>query len=252
MKTHAIKLLKRLAAAALFAPILAMAAGGEVHLDKAPVSTDPQKLQNGARTFVNYCLNCHSASLVRYNQLEKIGFKKEAIEKELIFTGGDAGSMMTIAMIRDNAEVWFGKAPPDLSLIARARASESYSGADWLYAYLRGFYKDEKRPTGWNNTVFPSVGMPHVMWDMQGTQTATEEVDGHGKKTFKLIPPSSPGSMSASEYDEKVADLVSFLVWMSEPVAEKRKTIGIFVLLFLAGYYVLTHFLGKSYWKNIH
>jgi ubiquinol-cytochrome c reductase cytochrome c1 subunit len=163
---------------------------------------------------------------VRYNQLQKIGFNKEQIEKDLIFTGEDSGSMMTIAMTPADGEVWFGKAPPDLSLIARARASETYSGADWLYAYLRGFHKDEKRPTGWNNTVFPSVGMPHAMWDMQN-------------------------SMSTSEYDGAVADLVSFLVWMGEPVAEKRKMIGIFVLIFLAGYYVLTHLLGKSYWKNI-
>jgi ubiquinol-cytochrome c reductase cytochrome c1 subunit len=226
MKTCATKLFKRLAAVVLFAPALAMAAGA-LQLDKAPVSTDPQKLQNGARTFVNYCMNCHSASMVRYNQLQKIGFDIETIEKELIFTGGGPGGMMTIAMAPADAEAWFGKAPPDLSVIARAKASDYGSGADYLYTFLRGFQKDEKRETGWSNNLFPSgVAMPHALWDRQEGQTA-------------------------EKYDEEVADLVSFMVWMGEPVAGKRKTIGIFVLIFLAGYYVLTHLLGKSYWKNV-
>jgi len=227
MKTHAINLLKRLAAVVLFAPALAMASGGDIHMDKAPVSTDQQKLQHGARLFVNYCLNCHSASAVRYSELKKIGFDEKTITDNLIFTGGKIGDLMTVAMTRDDAEAWFGTAPPDLSLIARAKASETASGADYLYTYLRSFHKDEKRPTGWNNTVFPNVGMPHALWEMQE-------------------------SMPASAYDEAVADLVSFLVWMGEPVAESRKKIGIFVLIFLAGFYVLTHKLGKTYWKDIH
>jgi len=227
MKTHAINLLKRLAAVVLFVPALAMAAGGDVHLDKAPVSTDQQKLQRGAKLFVDYCLNCHAASMMRYSELRKIGFDDKAIADNLIFTGGKVGDLMTVAMTRDDAEAWFGTAPPDLSLIARAKASETASGADYLYTYLRTFYKDESRPTGWNNKVFPSVGMPHAMWDKQE-------------------------SMSESEYDETVADLVSFLVWMGEPVAGTRKMIGIFVLIFLAGFYVLTHKLGKTYWKDIH
>jgi ubiquinol-cytochrome c reductase cytochrome c1 subunit len=251
MKTHTIKLLKRLATVVLFAPALAMAASA-MHLDTAPVSTDQQRLQNGARTFVNYCLNCHSASLVRYNQLEKIGFDKETIEKELIFTGDNAGSMMTIGMTPDDGKAWFGTAPPDLSLIARAKASEFGSGADYLYTYLRSFYRDKSRPTGWNNKVFANVGMPHALWDLQGEQSAREAVDEHGAKTLELVAPAVPGNMSAQDYDETVADLVSFLVWMGEPVADSRKIIGIFVLIFLAGYYVLTHKLGKSYWKNIH
>jgi ubiquinol-cytochrome c reductase cytochrome c1 subunit len=252
MKTHAIKLLRRLAVVALFAPALAIAATA-LHLDKAPVSTDPQKLQNGARTFVNYCLNCHSASLVRYNQLQKIGFDKETIERDLIFTGRDAGSMMTVAMTPADAEAWFGTAPPDLSLIARAKASEFGSGADYLYTFLRSFYKDENRPsTGWNNKIFANIGMPHALWDLQGVQTAREVTDERGKKTLELVAPTVPGGMSASEYDEAVADLTSFLVWMGEPDAERRKTIGIFVLIFLAGFYVLAHLLGKTYWKNIH
>ncbi|MCL1825944.1 MAG: cytochrome c1 [Betaproteobacteria bacterium] len=226
MKTHAIKLLKRLAAAVLFAPVLAMASTA-MHLDKAPVSTDQQKLQRGAELFIKYCLNCHSASMVRYSELKKLGFDEKKITEELIYSGGKIGDLMTIAMTRDDAEAWFGTAPPDLSLMARAKGSEFGSGADYLYTYLRGFYKDENRPTGWNNKVFDNVGMPHALWDLQGEQPA-------------------------EKYDEDVADLVSFMVWMGEPDSGSRKKIGIFVIIFLAGFYVLTHKLGKTYWKNTH
>ncbi|MCL2876547.1 MAG: cytochrome c1 [Betaproteobacteria bacterium] len=251
MKTHTIKLLKRLAAVALFAPALAMASTA-LHLDKAPVSADQQKLQHGAELFVKYCLNCHSASAVRYTALRKIGFDDQEITNKLLYTGDKIGDLMIVAMARADAEAWFGIAPPDLSVIARAKASEFGSGADYLYTYLRSFYKDENRPTGWNNKVLANAAMPHPMWYMQGIQTAVEEDDGHGGKTVKLVAPTVPGSMPPGEYDEAVADIVSFMVWMGEPVADNRKFIGIFVILFLAGYYVITHKLGKSYWKNIH
>ncbi|MDR0716409.1 MAG: cytochrome c1 [Azoarcus sp.] len=250
MKTRVIKLFKRLATVALFAPAMAFAASG-AHLDEAPVSTDHASLQRGARLFVNYCLNCHGASAVRYNQLQKIGLDEKTITDNLLFTGEKIGDMMTIAMTREDAEAWFGTAPPDLSLIARAKASASGSGADYLYTYLRSFYRDPTRPTGWNNTVFANVGMPHVLWDLQGEQTLKETsgADGHTAHELALT---KPGSMSQGEYDQAVADLVSFLVWMGEPDAGSRKTIGIFVLVFLAGFYVLTHALGKNYWKDIH
>jgi len=252
MKTHAITLFKRLAAVVLFAPTLAMAAGGALHLDKAPISTDQQKLQHGAELFVKYCLNCHSASAVRYTALRGIGFDDQTITEKLLFTSDKVGDLMIVALGRTDAEAWFGIAPPDLSVIARAKASEFGSGGDYLYTYLRSFYKDPNRPTGWNNKTFPNVGMPHALWDMQGEQTAVEVEDEHGVKTIELVAPAVPGSMSAEQYDEAVADLVSFMVWMGEPVAGKRMFIGIFVIIFLAGYYVLTHKLGKSYWKNIH
>ncbi|MDR1661591.1 MAG: cytochrome c1 [Azoarcus sp.] len=250
MKTRAIKLLKRLAAAALFAPLAAFASEG-VHLDKAPVSTNQENLQSGARLFVNYCLNCHGASAVRYNQLRKIGLDEKTITDNLLFTAEKTGDLMTIAMTREDAEAWFGTAPPDLSLIARAKASGVGSGADYLYTYLRSFYRDSARPTGWNNTTFANVGMPHALWDLQGVQTLEETLDENGHKIQKLVL-SKPGSMSKETYDQAVADLVSFLVWMGEPDAESSKTIGIFVLVFLAGLYVLTHALGKNYWKDIH
>jgi ubiquinol-cytochrome c reductase cytochrome c1 subunit len=249
MKTRVIKLLKRLAVVTLCAPALAMASEG-VHLDKAPVSTEQADLQHGAKLFINYCLNCHGASAVRYNKLQEIGLSEETITKNLLFTGSKVGDLMTVALTREDAEAWFGTVPPDLSLIARAKASESGSGADYLYTYLRSFYRDASRPTGWNNVVFPNVGMPHVLWDLQGAQTAMEVADEHGK-TLKLVPPAIPGKLNAESYDKEVADLVSFLVWIGEPVAGERKTIGIFVLIFLAGLFALTHALGKNLWKDV-
>ena len=250
MKTRAIMFFKRLAAIALFAPALTLASEA-LHLDKAPVSTAPENLIRGATLFVNYCLNCHSASAVRYSDLQKIGLDAAMIEKNLLFTGGKIGDLMTVAMTREDAEAWFGTAPPDLSLIARAKASESGSGADYLYTYLRSFYQDTSRPTGWNNTIFANVGMPHAMADMQGVQTLVEATDEKWHKTTKLVIAKS-GSASPETYDKTVADLVSFLVWMGEPISEHRKSIGVYVLIFLAGLWVLTHFLGKTYWKHIH
>ena len=251
MKMSLINLIKRAAATLLFAPAVAMAAGAALHLDKAPVSTEPAALQHGAKLFVNYCMNCHSASYVRYNQLQNIGLSEQAIRDNLMFTGEKVGDLMTISMRAKEAKQWFGVTPPDLSVIARARASADGSGADWLYTYLRQFYRDEARPTGWNNVIFANVGMPHALWELQGVQKAvvTQNADG---TTHTALEPVKPGKLSVEEYDKAVADLVSFLVWMGEPVAEKRKTIGTWVLIFLAGLFVLSYALKKSYWKDIH
>ncbi|HRP24598.1 MAG TPA: cytochrome c1 [Thauera sp.] len=251
MTMRVINLIKRAAAVLLFAPAVAMAAAASVQLDKAPVSTDPAALQHGAKLFVNYCLNCHSASFTRYNQLQNIGLSEQSIRDNLMFTGERVGDLMKIAMRPAESKIWFGKAPPDLTLVARARSSGDGSGADWLYTYMRQFYRDTERPSGWNNVVFANVGMPHVFWELQGEQVAniTENADGTSKVELSLA---KPGKLSVQEYDKAVADLVSFLVWMGEPVAEKRKTIGTFVLIFLAGMFVLTYALKKNYWKDIH
>jgi ubiquinol-cytochrome c reductase cytochrome c1 subunit len=251
MKMRVINLIKRAAAVLLFAPSLALAAGAELHLDRAPVSKDPAALQHGAKLFVNYCLNCHSASFMRYNQLQNIGLSEQLIRDNLMFTGERVGDLMKIAMRPTDSKAWFGATPPDLTLIARQRASEFGSGADWLYTYLRQFYRDETRPTGWNNVVFANVGMPHVLWELQGEQvaTVTENADGSTHIELSLA---KPGKLSVEEYDAAVADLVSFLVWMGEPVAEKRKLIGTYVLLFLVGLFVLSYALKKNYWKDIH
>lgn len=255
MKGRGLNMLKKLFLASMFAPLMAVASGPELHLDKAPVSTDQASLQHGAKIFVNYCLNCHSASYVRYNRLMDIGLSEDAIKDNLMFTAEKIGEPMKIAMQPAEARAWFGAAPPDLSLIARSRASEFGSGADWLYTYLRTFYRDPARPTGWNNVVFENVGMPHVLYELQGQQVAkiTEKDDGHGNMVKEVqLELVSPGKLSKEDYDKAVGDLVSFLVWMGEPVAEKRKTIGTFVLIALAGLFVLSYALKKNYWRDVH
>ena len=255
MKIRGISLVKKLLATALFAPLLAVASGPELHLDKAPVSTDPAALANGAKLFVNYCLNCHGASYMRYNRLQQIGLSESMIKDNLMFTADKIGEPMRIAMQREEAKVWFGAAPPDLTVIARSRASEFGSGADWLYTYLRGFYRDSERPTGWNNVIFENVGMPHVLYELQGEQVAkvSEHDDGHGGKVKTIsLGEGKPGKMSKEGYDKAAADLVSYLVWMGEPMAETRKTIGTVVLAFLGLLFVLSYLLKKNYWKDIH
>ncbi|WP_374266455.1 cytochrome c1 [Zoogloea sp.] len=247
--------MKKLLTSLLFAPLLAVASGPELHLDKAPVSTDPAALQNGAKLFVNYCLNCHGASYMRYNRLQQIGLSEQMIKDNLMFTADKIGEPMRIAMQRDEAKVWFGAAPPDLTVIARSRASEFGSGADWLYTYLRGFYRDSERPTGWNNVVFENVGMPHVLYELQGEQVAKieEKDDGHGGKIKEIhLEQGKPGKMSKEEYDKATADLVSYLTWMGEPMAETRKGIGKVVIAFLGVLFVLSYLLKKNYWKDVH
>lgn len=237
--------MKKLLMALLFAPLMAFASGAALHLDKAPdVQGDKAALQNGAKLFVNYCLNCHGASYLRYNRLTELGLTEQQVKDNLMFTAEKIGEQLRVGIRAEEARKWFGATPPDLTIIARARASEYGSGADWLYTYLRSFYADEKRPTGWNNTVFDNVGMPHVLWELQGKQ----ELD-HETHKLKLV---EPGTMAPAEYDKQVADLVGFLVWMAEPTAGFRKNLGIGVLIFLAALFVVAYALKKEYWKDIH
>ncbi len=237
--------MKKLLTALLFAPLMALASGAAVHLDKAPdVSGDNAALQNGAKLFVNYCLNCHGASFMRYNRLTGIGLTEQQIKDSLLFTADKVGEPMRVAIRPDEAKQWFGATPPDLTLIARARASEAGPGADWLYTYLRSFYRDDKRPTGWNNVVFENVGMPHILWELQGQQVLNHE-------THKLEL-AVPGKLSAAEYDKQIADLVGFLVYIGEPVSGLRKQLGIAVLLFLGVLFVVACALKREYWKDVH
>jgi ubiquinol-cytochrome c reductase cytochrome c1 subunit len=172
---------------------------------------------------------------MRYNRLQQIGLSESMIKDNLMFTADKIGEPMRIAMQRDEAKVWFGAAPPDLTVIARSRASEFGSGADWLYTYLRSFYRDSERPTGWNNVIFENVGMPHVLYELQGEQVAkvTEGRRPRRQGQDHPLEQGKPGKMSKEEYDKATADLVSYLVWMGEPMAETRKTIGTVVLAFL-------------------
>ncbi len=244
--------MKSFFAALIMVPALAFASGAEVHLDKAPnVQGDNAALQNGARLFVNYCQSCHGASFIRYEKLMELGLSEQQIKDNLMFTGDKIGDTMKIAMRPDEAKKWFGATPPDLTLIARARASSDGSGADWLYTYLRSFYKDDARPTGWNNVVFANVGMPNVLWQLQGVQALETVKEENGKEHHKLVLV-EPGQLTPEQFDKQVADLVGFLVWMGEPGAGHRKAVGVGVLIFLAVLFVAAYALKKNYWKDIH
>jgi ubiquinol-cytochrome c reductase cytochrome c1 subunit len=248
---------KKLLAVLALLPGLAFANEAGYPLDKAPERTSLSSLQNGAKLFVNYCLNCHSASSMRYNRLRDLGLSEDQIKNNLLFSADKVGDMMTVAMKPADAKAWFGAVPPDLSVITRAKASGAGSGADYLYTYLRTFYKDEGRPTGWNNMVLPNAAMPHVLWEMQGVRTAkfVEEADPHdeGRKVHKFagFEQVKPGTMSEQEYDTNVADLVAYLDWMAEPAQNTRKKLGVVVLLFLSLFAFLAWRLNASYWKDV-
>jgi ubiquinol-cytochrome c reductase cytochrome c1 subunit len=232
--------------------------GEEMKLDSAPIDVrDVVSLQAGARTFVNYCLNCHSASMMRYNRLQDLGLSDAQIKDNLLFAGDKVGDLMTVAMTRKDAKEWFGVPPPDLSVIARSR------GADWLYTYLRGFYRDPKTVTGWNNLAFPSVAMPHVLWQLQGERVLKEEPvkdsagnpvkDENGApRTEKRLETVVPGALTPLEYDIVARDLVNFLSWMAEPNQVLRKQVGIVVVLVLLVLLVLTWLLYREFWKDVH
>ena len=252
------KLFKKLIATLAFVPAVVMANTGGYPLDRAEDrSTDMAALQNGAKLFVNYCLNCHAASAMRYNRLKDIGLTDDQIKDNLLFTGEKVGDLMKTALAPKDAKAWFGAVPPDLSVIARAKSSDAGSGADWLYTYLRTYYKDESRPTGWNNMVFPDVGMPHVLWELQGVRTAKmiEEKDPHDESKvmhkFAGFEKVTDGKMTAAEYDNAVTDLVAYLQWMGEPAQSTRKRMGVAVVMFLALLSLLAWRLNASYWKEV-
>ncbi len=236
--------MKKLLIALLFAPLTVFASDEGVYLDKAPVNlSDYPSIQRGAKIFTNYCLSCHSAQYMRYNRMVDIGLTKDQIKKNLMFATDNVGSTMKIAMRPEDAAKWFGVPPPDLSVIARSRTP------DWIYTYLRSFYLDDSRPTGWNNTVFANVGMPHVLWTLQGEQVLKKEGKDGSKPVFELV---KQGKLTPDEYDATVGDLVNYLTWMSEPARMKRLETGVYVLLFLGIFFILTYFLKKEFWKDVH
>jgi len=228
---------------------------GGIAWDKAPNKTnDLAALQNGAKLFVNHCLNCHSAEYMLYNRLKDIGLTEQQIKDNLLFTTEKVGDTMKANFDPKQAKVWFGGVPPDLSVIARSRAGHGGTGADYLYTYLRTFYRDETRPTGWNNLVFPNVGMPHVLWDLQGARRPVyDEIEEHGHtvKAFKGWEQITPGTMSSQEYDQAIGDLVAYLQWMGEPAQNTRVRLGVWVLLFLTCFMVIAWRLNASFWKDV-
>ncbi|MCU0933802.1 MAG: cytochrome c1 [Thiobacillaceae bacterium] len=243
--------MKKLLFLLLALPTAVWAAGASVPLDRAPVNPHNQEsLQRGASVFVNYCLSCHAASYMRYNRMQDFGLSEALIKENLLFAADKPGETMQVAMRAKDAKEWFGVAPPDLSVITRSR------GADWVYTYLRGFYRDNGRPMGWNNKVFDNVGMPHVLHDLQGQMVPVYRVeksaDGVEHKVLDRLELARPGSMTLAEYDALVGDLVNYLAWMGEPAKSQRMHIGVAVLLFLGLFYVVAFYLKKEYWKDVH
>jgi ubiquinol-cytochrome c reductase cytochrome c1 subunit len=239
-------------------PLAAWAVEEGYRLDHAPIDPkDLLSLQSGARTFVNYCLNCHGAQFMRYNRLTDIGLAEAQIRENLIFTDAKVGDTMKVALTAKDGKAMFGVAPPDLSVVARAR------GADWLYTYLRTFYRDPKTPTGWNNAVFPTVAMPNPLWALQGERAygpvpnEAKEGEGkageggHGDEHEMAWTQLSPGNQNMVQYDTTVRDLVNFLVFVGEPAAVKRKRIGIAVLFGLGVLFIFAYALKKEYWKDV-
>ncbi|MDE1999222.1 MAG: cytochrome c1 [Burkholderiales bacterium] len=234
-------------------------ANTDLVLDKFPKERihDIAALQNGAKLFVNYCLNCHSAAYMRFNRLKDIGLTDKQIKDNLLFPTDKVGEVMKVSLDPKDAKAWFGAVPPDLTLMARAKASHSGTGSDYLYTYLRSFYRDDTRPTGWNNLVFPNVGMPNVLWELQGQRAAkfVEQADPHdpAKKEleFEGFEQLTPGKMSPQEFDSNVADLVAYLQWMSEPMQTQRVRLGVGVLIYLAGFFFIAWRLNAAYWKDV-
>jgi ubiquinol-cytochrome c reductase cytochrome c1 subunit len=233
---------------------------GGVAWDKFPTDkmSDIAALQNGAKLFVNYCLNCHAASYMRYNRMRDIGLSDEQIKKNLMFATDKVGETMKVALDAKQAKDWFGGNPPDLSVIARSRADIGKgSGADYLYTYLRSYYRDETKATGWNNLAYPNVAMPHVLWELQGQRSAkfVEEKNPHdhtkSELRFEGFEQLTPGTLSPLQFDESVGDLVAFLQWMGEPSQGKRVQIGVAVLLFLALFSVFAWRLNAAFWKDV-
>ena len=254
-----------LALALALSPVLSLASEGAA-MESAQIDlTDKASLQRGAALYMSYCSGCHSLSYQRYSRMgEDLGLTAEQVEQNLIFTDAKIGENIVTGMDADKATTWLGKAPPDLSVVARTKAE----GADWIYNYLKSFYVDESRPMGWNNTVFPGASMPHVLWELQGVQhpvtepkhknaQGEEEPCAKGEFEGKCvihfdIPESQAGSLDPEQYDRVARDISAFLAYVGEPAAVKREAIGVWVVLFLAFFTFLAFLLKAEYWRDVH
>lgn len=233
---------------------LGIASASEGGLEPANVRLDDvASMQRGARLFFNYCSGCHSLQYVRYSRIaEDLQLDPKDVEKNLIFTGAKIGDHAINHMPHDEAAAWFGKAPPDLSLEARAK------GSDWIYTYLKSFYLDPSRPLGWNNTVFANVSMPNPLWELQGQQILVHEPakdakagdhaeEGHGTLQMHVA-----GTQTPEQFDRTVRDISAFLQYVGEPAALKREAMGIWVLLYLAFFTFIAWLLKNEFWKDVH
>lgn len=238
------------AAMLLLSASFTVAASGGAHIEHSGANVeDIASLQRGAKWYVNYCMGCHSLNFMRYNRLAAdLQLSEEEVMANLAFSDAKFGETMGIAMTEDQAEAWFGKAPPDLSLIGRSR------GADWLYAYLRSFYKDANGD--WNNAVLANASMPHVLWQLQGIQTPVYRQEtteaGYTHEVIDHFEIAVPGTQSAEEYEETTRDLAAFLVYVGEPAVLQRKSLGVWVILFLVLFTLIAYLLKVEYWRDVH
>ncbi|KPJ87528.1 MAG: cytochrome C [Gammaproteobacteria bacterium SG8_11] len=235
----------------LFTPAVLWASSSGMKLDHANIDlNDVESLRRGAKYFADYCFNCHSIQFMRYSRIAKdLEIPEDEVAATMLFTGAKIGDAMNIALDQEDAKRWFGVAPPDLSVVSRSR------GVDWIYTYLRSFYKDESRPWGVNNAVFKDVAMPHVLWELQGLQEATtgtikssEGVESSVITGFTLV---EKGKLSSEEFDNTVRDIVNFLAYVGEPTKTQRLSLGRWVLAFLVLYFVVMFLLKKEYWKDV-
>jgi ubiquinol-cytochrome c reductase cytochrome c1 subunit len=235
-------------AALLFSGVASAAGGGSL-MQAGNDLGDRASLQRGAQAYMNYCSGCHSLKYLRYSRMaEDLGLSEEEVMAHLNFTGAAVGEPIQVSMPKEQAEKWFGKMPPDLSLTARVR------GSDWIYSYLKSFYLDESRPLGWNNTVFPNASMPNPLWQQQGLQHAAfgEPDASTGERPVLGLKVESAGTQSAQEFDQTVRDITNFLEYAGEPAAIKRQQLGVWVILFLALLTFLAYLVKKEYWKDVH
>jgi len=236
-------------AAGLLVSFSALAAGGGDLMQSGVDLGDRQSLQRGAALYMNYCSGCHSLKYLRYSRIgEDLGLTEQEVMQNLNLTGAKYGEQVGVSMSEADGARWFGKMPPDLSLIARVR------GSDWIYTYLKSFYLDETRPLGWNNKLFPNVSMPNPLWQMQGLQHAEygEPDKGTGERPVESLKITQPGSMEPAQFDQSVRDITAFLEYAGEPAALKREKMGVWVIFFLVFLTFLAWLLKNEYWQDVH
>ena len=236
-------------ASGLLISFSAFAAGGGATLQPGNDLSDRASLQRGAQLYMNYCAGCHSLKYMRYSRMaEDLGLTEDEVMKNLNFTGAKFGEQVQVSMPAAGGEKWFGKMPPDLSVISRVR------GSDWIYTYLKSFYLDESRPLGWNNKLFPNASMPNPLWELQGLQHAEfGPVDpATGERHVEGLKVAQAGRQSAQEFDQTARDITNFLEYVGEPAALKRQSVGVWVILFLAALTFLAYLLKQEYWKDVH
>ena len=258
--TNLTSLLRTLAFAVAFAPLVASASGGTAMESAGIDLEDKASLQRGAGLYMNYCSGCHALSYQRYSRIaEDLDLDPALVEQNLIPNGQKIGETIDTGMDADDGLAYFGKAPPDLSVVARAKAE----GADWTYNYLKSFYIDESRPVGWNNTVFPGASMPNPLWELQGIQHAVTEAKHEGTPCHRgemqgrciegfEVPEAQKGKMTAAEFDATARDIAAFLEYVGEPAKMRRESMGVWVVLFLAFFTLLAYLLKLEYWRDVH